>query len=94
MLTNSLSFYTNNYLAVAGKQVFFIGGDFTNGYELWKSDGTTAGTKMVKDIFPGNDGSSPYNLFVYKNEVYFGALTPLLLLVYGRAMEAKKEQFC
>lgn len=73
MLTKSLSFYFNNYLAVAGKLVFFIGGDLTNGYELWKSDGTKAGTKMVKDIAAGNGGSDPYNLFVYKNEVYFGA---------------------
>ena len=27
--------------------------DNTNGYELWKSDGTTAGTSLVKDIYPG-----------------------------------------
>ena len=29
----------------------------TNGYELWKSDGTTSGTIMVKDIVHGSEGS-------------------------------------
>jgi ELWxxDGT repeat protein len=29
-----------------------------NGYELWKTDGTLAGTRIVKDIWPGSGGSS------------------------------------
>src|SRR5205085_12384357 len=31
--------------------IFAVGG---HGLELWKSDGTTAGTKLVKDIKPGS----------------------------------------
>jgi len=30
--------------------------DGVNGQELWKSDGTDAGTIMVKDILSGADG--------------------------------------
>ena len=33
--------------------------DGTNGYELWKSDGTASGTVMVKDINSGSSSSSP-----------------------------------
>jgi ELWxxDGT repeat protein len=33
--------------------LYFRATDLTHGYELWKSDGTTAGTVMVKDILPG-----------------------------------------
>ena len=33
-----------------------------NGIELWKSDGTTAGTVMIKDIVVGSGSSSPNNL--------------------------------
>ena len=33
--------------------LFFAANDGVNGPELWKSDGTAAGTVLVKDIFPG-----------------------------------------
>jgi ELWxxDGT repeat protein len=52
---------------------FFVAGDLATGYELWKSDGTVAGTKIVKDIVPGDIGSYPYSLFSYNGSVYFGA---------------------
>jgi ELWxxDGT repeat protein len=39
--------------------VFFAAEDGNNGTEAWKSDGTPAGTLMVKDGIPGSDGSSP-----------------------------------
>ncbi|KQC28663.1 ELWxxDGT repeat protein [Flagellimonas eckloniae] len=39
--------------------------DGTHGYELWISDGTQEGTKMIKDINPGS-ASSMYNEFYAK----------------------------
>jgi ELWxxDGT repeat protein len=36
-----------------GNRVYFAANDGTRGYELWKTDGTTAGTVLVKDLFPG-----------------------------------------
>lgn len=69
----STTLYYNNYLNVIGNVSFFVAGDATNGYELWKSNGTVAGTSMVKDINPGTAGSYPAGMFKYNNEVYFGA---------------------
>lgn len=62
---------------VAGNLIFFSATDNVNGNELWKSDGTAAGTVMVKDIWPGgNSGlsnSSLKELVVAGNNVFFRA---------------------
>src|SRR5262249_15548304 len=42
--------------AYKGK-VYFIANDGVTGNELWKSDGTEAGTVLVKDVNPGPGGS-------------------------------------
>jgi ELWxxDGT repeat protein len=45
-----------------------------NNKELWVCDGTASGTKLLKDIKPGNTvGSNPYNLVAMGDHVYFFA---------------------
>ena len=44
-----------------------------HGVELWRSDGTRKGTKIVKDIEPGSDSSWPRNPVVVDGVVYFVA---------------------
>lgn len=41
------------------------------GVELWRSDGTNAGTVVVKDIYSGADSSMPHNFIAYNNIVLF-----------------------
>ncbi|XXF81421.1 hypothetical protein P2318_17195 [Myxococcaceae bacterium GXIMD 01537] len=45
----------------------------TTGTELWTSDGTPAGTVLVKDIRPGVEGSGPDGLTVVGERLYFSA---------------------
>ncbi len=58
--------------AVANDTLFFSAADGVNGRELWKSDGTAAGTVLVKDI--AADGSSdPQWLTNVNGTLYFSA---------------------
>lgn len=59
--------------AALGNQLFFTARDLTNGEELWITDGTIAGTRLVKDITPGAIGSYPSELTIVGNRLYFQA---------------------
>lgn len=45
------------------------------GEELWRSDGTDAGTYMVKDLYPGPKSSLPNQFLVLNNILYFTVKT-------------------
>ncbi|MBK8659317.1 MAG: hypothetical protein IPN22_10740 [Bacteroidetes bacterium] len=44
----------------------------SNGSELWVTDGTTAGTQMVKNINPSGS-SNPENFTLFNNQLFFSA---------------------
>ena len=56
-------------------QLVMSANDGIHGYELWISDGTQEGTRMIKDIYPGDDGSmNDYqNFTTIENKIYFSA---------------------
>src|SRR5205823_1022287 len=54
-------------------RLFFTADDGTGGRELWQSDGTAAGTVLVKDINPGGAGSSPGSLTNVNGTLLFTA---------------------
>lgn len=69
---------TFNETLFQGNKFFFAAGTSTQGTELWSSDGTVAGTKIVEDINPGvpdgidfsvGDGSYLYT----SSQFFFGA---------------------
>ncbi len=69
-----------NWFTNVNGTLFFTAEDQSTGEsptysaELWKSDGTAAGTVMVKDIYPGSQGSRPAGLINVNGTLFFAAL--------------------
>ena len=68
-------FYTtlDKNIIAFNNELYFVGMTASGGNELWKSDGTSAGTVMVKDISPGTTSSNPSEFFVENGYLYFSA---------------------
>lgn len=60
---------------VHGDKLYFTANNGTTGYELWETDGTSPGTKLVYDLNPGMTGSTPTTYRIMGNFIYFFATT-------------------
>jgi ELWxxDGT repeat protein len=70
--TDSFGGDPNHLIVYKGATLFALSdGDF--GRELWKTDGTPAGTIMLKDISPGSFSSNPSKFIEVDNILYFVA---------------------
>jgi ELWxxDGT repeat protein len=65
-------------MTAVGNTLYFTASDSSTGLELWKSDGTDAGTVLVKDIWAGADpnNSIPASLVNFNGTLYFAASEP------------------
>lgn len=53
--------------------VYFAAVDSNAGRELWRSDGTVAGTRLAVDVIPGSVGSNPRQMRVFDGQLFFTA---------------------
>ncbi len=58
---------------VNGDTLTFSAGDPAHGIELWRTDGTAAGTERLTDICPGRCDAKPSDLHLFKGRLYFAA---------------------
>jgi ELWxxDGT repeat protein len=71
--------YGPQFLTGLGDAIYFVSTEPTYGAELWTSDGTAPGTRLVADIRPGDDdygfpyGSSPRELTPVSGRLFFAA---------------------
>ena len=70
---SSTAEFTVNDFVTVGDFSYFSAFDGVHGYELWKTDGTAAGTVMVKDINPGAADSRPWWLTNVNGTLFFAA---------------------
>jgi|GEM_PF-787412 len=74
-INNTLAGIGSTTLVSMDTYVTFAATTTGTGRELWRSDGTAAGTYMVKDINAGSISSSPGNLTRVGNKLFFAATT-------------------
>jgi ELWxxDGT repeat protein len=67
------AFSNPSQMVVIGSTTYFAANDGTHGNELWKTDGTPAGTMRVADINPGSGSSNPTDLTNFNGKLYFAA---------------------
>lgn len=61
-------------LSFCNGNLYFSAGTSATGRELWKSDGTVAGTALLKDIRTGVGSAEPTGMTAYNGKVYFNSL--------------------
>ena len=71
VLATGVSFSSCSGRIIHNGTMYFSATTNSTGTELWKTDGTAAGTSMVKDIRSGTTSSSPGSFFVFNAELHF-----------------------
>jgi ELWxxDGT repeat protein len=61
------------WLTDVRSELYFQFDDGRHGPELWRSDGTVAGTWMVTDQRPGPQGATPTNLTPFRGRLFYAA---------------------
>ncbi|MCA9172542.1 MAG: hypothetical protein KDB23_32980, partial [Planctomycetales bacterium] len=74
IVTGRLSAEGRLISSIDGK-LLFTAGDGVSGVELWISDGSDAGTHLLRDLVPGNSGSDPAELFAWNDQLFIGGTT-------------------
>lgn len=60
-----------NELTIFNGKIYFAGSNHTNGTELWVSDGTISGTRMLEDAAPGYESLFPIGIKDLNNQLIF-----------------------
>jgi ELWxxDGT repeat protein len=79
-IQSSDQYTIHNEFGVTAQQIYFAFEDASTGFELYRSDGTPAGTGLFLDIVPGPESSSPRQFVTITNNgteiVFFVANSP------------------
>jgi ELWxxDGT repeat protein len=71
--SSSYPLFNQYTMIVIGTTLYFSANDGSNGVELWKTDGTSSGTSIVKNINSGSSSSDPVRLTKLGTTLIFSA---------------------
>lgn len=77
-------------IVTIGQQLYFAADDGVSGVELWRSNGSAAGTVRVADIAAGKNSTNPRHMIEYKGQVAFVAVQNEVWVSSGSVASTKK----
>ena len=75
-LTEGSGVASSGAIEGVGSTVFFTLRDEELGTELWATDGTVAGTRLVEDVIPGFADAQPHDLTAFQGKLYYSGIGP------------------
>ncbi len=72
--TVSSPFYWEGSFMVYHHQLYFSFDDGIHGREVWKTNGTVAGTSLVKDVRAGAVSTALGDFFIYRDKLFYAGL--------------------
>jgi ELWxxDGT repeat protein len=75
-----------------GSLAIFHAEDAAHGEELWVTDGTRAGTTLLKDVLPGSDSSFPTDFTLSGGLLFFTADDGTTAMSCGRPTAPRTER--
>ena len=70
---DEVNYEYQNGASVLNNELYFLGVDSNHGYEIWKTDGTVAGTQLAVDLNIGKASSYPSQFVRYNDEIILAA---------------------
>ncbi len=90
---DEFSYNWHHVFCVVGSKLFFNGTDPLHGSALWVTDGTAAGTRLVRNTAAGAPGMEPISMTAFAGKLYYTSRTANSTIWLSDGSDAGTRQF-